>query len=199
MTQRRRQTPPLTAMMQFLLEEFIDVTDDDAGVASEAAAKALARFQTRSARVFLPGLKKGAFSLQQLMLRGMLPAEFQQLRRDVRDWLRSLVIFAGLGNRVTLQVTLSLVSRPGRPGHLQAPIVEGHPRDVFWYYLVGFVSRAGLARIGVCRAPKSQRDFPVNDPAEAELCERLFLRRGQAKTYCSDRCRARVATQRARG
>ena len=192
---RRRQTPPLTAMMRFLLEEFIDVTDDDEAFASEAAAKALARFRARSARVFLPGPKQGAFSRQQLALRDIPPAEFQQLRRDVGDWLRSLVISSGVRNRVRRQVSLSLVSVPGRPDHFQAPIVEGQPRDVFWYYLVGCVSRAGLARIGVCPAPKSRRDFPV----KAESCERLFLRRGHAKAYCSDRCRARVATQRARG
>ena len=111
---RRRQTPPLTAMMRFLLEEFIDVTDDDEAFASEAAAKALARFRARSARVFLPGPKHGAFSRQQLALRDIPPAEFQQLRRDVGDWLRSLVISSGVRNRVRLQVSLSLVSVPGR-------------------------------------------------------------------------------------
>ena len=194
MTSKRRHTPPLTAMMRFLLEEFIDVTDDDEAFASEA----LARFQAKSARVFLPGPKQGAFSLQQLMLRGMPPAEFQQLRRDVRNWLCGLRIFGTPGHVRLQEVTLALVEVPGRPGQLQAPIVEGQPRDVFWYYLVGFVSRAGLARIGVCPAPKSQRDFPVDDPAEAEPCARLFLRRGHAKAYCSNRCRARVATQRAR-
>ncbi len=41
---------------------------------------------------------------------------------------------------------------------------------------------------------------PAPQPYRADrLCGRLFVRRGQAKLYCSDTCRARVATRRARG
>src|SRR4030095_1172853 len=69
-------------------------------------------------------------------------------------------------------------------------LVEGHATSVLWYYVVSLLSRVGLEDIGVCSAPQARHRVP---------CQRLFVRRGRAKQYCSEQCRARVATQRARG
>lgn len=203
MTQRRRRVAHSTAVVRFLLEDFVEVPDGETGFSTDTAAVALAKFQARAARILLPGPAKGAFSTQQLMLVGLQRSQFQNLRRDVRQWLRSLATFSGVGHTRTLhgKLTLSLVSVPGKPDRLQAPIVEGEPLDVFWYYLTHLMSRVGLTRIGVCHAPKSKREPGQMNPelgGRSEPCGRLFLRRGRAKQYCSDRCRARVATQRAR-
>jgi hypothetical protein len=199
MTTRQRKAAPDTAAMRFLLEYFIDVPDGDEGFATDAARKGLTRFQAHAARVFLPGPQRGdAYSLQQLGLMGLRPVAFQQLRRDVRDWLRPLVTHTHIGHTRTLKgpLTLTLV---GRPGRLRGPYVEGEAHDVFWFYLVNLLSRAGLDRIGVCWAPMSMRDPAHKDPMfRAMKCLRLFVRRGTAKEYCSARCRARVATRRAR-
>ena len=43
--------------------------------------------------------------------------------------------------------------------------------------------------VGICPAPL---------PRGGARCGVLFLRRGRAKLYCSDTCRARVASRRAR-
>jgi hypothetical protein len=198
---QRRQAAHTTTVMRFLLDEFVEVADD--GCATEDAEKDVVTFQTRAARVLLPGPQKGAFSLQQMTLRTLKPAAFQQLRREVRDWLRSLVMFSSRGHQRTLKgpLTLSLVTVPGKPARLKAPIADGSPLDVFWFYLVHFIAQVGLSQIGVCHAPKSKRDPGQQNPELAgatERCERLFLRRGHAKAYCSERCRARVATQKAR-
>jgi hypothetical protein len=198
MTAKRRRGAPDTVAMRFLLEQFIDVPEDAA--ASDEGIEVL---QAQAARVFLPGPRKGAYSLQQLGLIGLRPPAFQELRRDVREWLRSLVIYSHVGHqrRMKAPLTFSLVSVSGKPDRLRPPIAEGLPLDVFWFYLVHLLSRAGLTRVGVCRAPKSKKDPGQQNPelsGETEPCERLFLRRGSAKEFCSERCRARVATQRAR-
>jgi hypothetical protein len=188
--------------MRFLLDEFIEVADDGCATedAEKAAEKAVVTFQARAARVLLPGPQKGAFSLQQMMLRTLKPAAFQQLRRDVRDWLRSRVMFPGMASEKTL--TLRFVRAPGwKWDRFQASLVDGSALDVFWFYLLHFIDRIGVSQIGVCHAPKSKRDPGQRNPELAgatERCERLFLRRGHAKAYCSERCRARVATQKSR-
>jgi hypothetical protein len=132
---------------------------------------------------------------------GMRAARFQRLRHEVRDWLRSLVKDPRAGHRRKLKgpLTFTLKSVSGRPNRLRAPFVEGPALDVFWFYLVYLLSRVELP-IGVCRAPKSQRQVAPNPELDGyvEPCDRLFLRRGQVKAYCSDLCRARVASQRAR-
>ena len=199
MTPRQREAAPDSTAMRFLLEDFIEVPDGDEG--NETAAALL---QARAARVFLPGPQRGGVSLQQGGLMGLPAATFQELRRDVRDWLRSLVIYTHVGHSRTLNgpLRLSLISVRGKPDRLRAPIIEGPPLDVFWFYLGYLLSRVGLTRIGVCRAPKSKRDPGQRDPelcGETEPCGHLFLRRGTVKVYCSDSCRARVATRRARG
>ncbi len=185
--------------MRFLVEEFIDVPDVDE-VSSEAATKGITRMQALSARVFLPGPKRGGYSLQQSALFQIDPANFQKLRRRVRGWLRSLVTGSHVGHKHTLEGPLTMWLS-GRPDRLRAPSIEGSGHDIFWFYLFHLVSRAGVARIGMCRAPKSQRDPSQQNTefrGETEPCERLFIRRGNAREYCSERCRARVATQRAR-
>lgn len=189
---------PDTASMRFLVEEFIDVPDVDE-VPPEAATKGITRMQALSARVLLPGPDRGGFSLQQSALVGMDPANFQKLRRSVRDWLRSVVTHSRIGHEHTLKGPLTMWL-PVR-SDLRAPLIEGSGLDVFWFYLYHLVARADWTRIGVCRAPKSKRDPGQQNPAflgETEPCEQLFIRRGEAKEYCSDRCRARVATRRAR-
>ena len=192
---QRRRAAHTSTVMRFLLDEFIEVADGH--------ETALAALQARAARMLLPGPAKGAFTLQQMTLRTLNQFEFQQLRRDVRDWLRSLARSGG-GHTRTLQgpLTLTLVASPGgKPGRLRAPIVDGSPLDVFWFYLVNFIAQVGLSQIGVCHAPKSKREPGQQNPelcGETEACERLYLKRGHAKEYCSERCRARVATQKAR-
>jgi hypothetical protein len=69
-------------------------------------------------------------------------------------------------------------------------LVEGRATSVFWYYVVALLGRVGLEAIGVCPAPRAGLRAP---------CRRLFVRRGRAKEYCSEQCRARMTTRRARG
>ena len=104
-------TPPDGEAMTFLLEEFIEVSDDKTG----AKASGVERLQKQAARALLPGPRRGAQSLQQLALTGMSPAEFQQLRRDVRDWIRSLMS-SSVGHWRTLNgpLRLCLVATPSR-------------------------------------------------------------------------------------
>jgi len=199
MTSARPGRKPTDVAMRFLLEDFIAVPEQD------RAPKTVRRFQARAARFLLPGPRgrKAAFSPQQLALMQIDPAEFQQLRRDVREWLGAVVFDPRRGHRVQLKgpLDLWLVTGRGEADLLRRPLVEGSPRDVFWFYLVHLISRAGVAAIGVCRAPRSKRDPRQHDPqlrGATEECERLFLKRGRAKLFCSETCRARVATQKAR-
>src|SRR5438128_1114305 len=139
MTSRRRETPE-TVAMRFLLEEFIDVADADDGRVSEAAAEGVVRLQREAVRTLLPGPKKGsAGSIQQLQIAGLSADEFQELRRKVRAWLRSLVT-SRITGKVTLEGPLILrvpaLAAGSGPDRRGAPMVEGSARDVFWYYLV---------------------------------------------------------------
>ena len=93
--------PPDGEAMTFLLEEFIEVPDG-------AKASGVERLQEQAARALLPGPRRGAKSLQQLGLMGMPAAEFQQLRRDVRDWIRSLRRSSHVGLWRTLNGPLRL-------------------------------------------------------------------------------------------
>jgi hypothetical protein len=191
-------TKQRSSALRFLLEDFIDVPD---GPVREAGVKGLSALRRRAVRLLIPGPIKGALSLQQAGLLALQPDAFQQLRRDVRYWLRSVVTSSTVGHRVTIKgpLALWLVAKTSTPERLQAPIVEGDAVDVFWFHLVYLVSRVGLSRIGVCKAPKSKRDPGQRQlSGEAEPCERLFIRRGEAKEFCSERCQTRVATQRAR-
>ena len=192
---------PERVAVRFLVEEFVHVADDDA---SERAVVAL---QKRAARELLPERLPGArktYTPAQLALLGLSRVVFQQLRRDVRDWLYALAVDPRMGQTRTLEgpLRLSLVAAPGKSGRLGAPIVEGKPLDVCWFYIVYLVSRIGIDRIGICRAPKSKKDPGQRDAELAgttEPCDRLFIRRGRVKEFCSVRCQNRVATQRARG
>ncbi len=204
MTSRQRRKRQ-DAALRFLIEDFIDTPDGDEGYRTESAAKGLWRFQEKAARILLPGPGR---TIQRAALTGMQPAEFQGLRRQVRDWLHRLARNPTFADAITLKgpVRMWVVSkRPmlgrGEPGDLRAPLIEGSPSDVFWFYLVNLVCRAGVAQIRVCQAPRSRREpsQQAREPGMAEPCERLFVRRGNAKQFCSNRCRARVATQRARG
>lgn len=166
--------------MRFLFEDLVDVADGDQG--------GVLQLQREAARVLLPGGPK-ADSFPQRLLLAMKPAAFQNLRRLVRDRLQALAINKAVGpHRVTLGLILVGGSKPG-----QAPIVEGSAEDIVWFYVGHLVCRAGTSQIGVCPAPKSKRK-----PGGTDYCGRLFVRRGQAKQFCSDTCRSRVATQRAR-
>lgn len=187
--------------VRFLVEEFIDVPE------TGETPEGVSTLQRKAARVLLPGptaapaqrprrgspsLRPAArptYSLQQLALVSMPAAAFEQLRRDVRDWLRTVVRFPTVGHTRMLTGPLVL----GLGATAGPPLVDASPLDLVWFYLFHLIGRTGVVRIGVCHAPKSQREA-----AEGE-CERLFVRRGNAKEFCSDRCRARVATQRARG
>ena len=192
--------PPDGEAMTFLLEEFIEVSDDKAG----AKASGVERLQEQAARALLPGPRRGAKSLQQLGLMGMSPAEFQQLRRDVRDWIRSLRRSSSVGHWRTLNgpLRLCLVATPRRADQKQDLLVEGPALDVFWFYLTHLLSRVGIGRIGICWAPRSQKDPDQQallvQEGVTEDCGRLFLRRGNVKRYCSELCRDREATARSR-
>lgn len=193
--------------MRFLVEEFIQVPelDPEAEKASdpfEGAPTGLEQMQAAAARILLPGPKRGAFTLQQSALLGLPLSEFQQLRREVREWLRTVVMHPGTGHRRTLQGPIDVWLYTKRGDLARTPLIEGNGRDVFWYYLTHLVARAGIDRIGVCHAPRSRKDPGQEEwfrlAGMTEPCLTLFLRRGTAKQFCSDRCRARVATQRVR-
>lgn len=211
LTRARRRPDPDAVRLRFLLSEFIEVPDEMsnrvAGTAVEEEltdAEWLARakphpLRERTARVLLPGPPTGAYSLPQLALIGLPERAFVQLRRDVRDWLRSMVVSSHVPPPRTLTVRRSLVRLPDKRGALQF-VHEGPAADVLWYYIENLIFRMGLSRIGVCRAPKSKRE---QDPEQRETrggerCGRLFLRRGKAKEYCSARCRVRLAKRRER-
>lgn len=192
------EPPNSKTALQFLLEEFIDIaegphTGSDRLSEVPPGIKAL---QERTARLLLPGPQRG-FSVQQAELVSMPAASFQRVRQDVGNWLRSLVINPHIPRRRTFktELTMGLHGKQNSNG-LAAPFVEfPAPEDVFWFYFLHLLSRVGLSRIGVCQAPKSQRGQQAVEP---EPCGRLYLRRGELKEYCSNLCRARVATQRAR-
>ena len=97
---------------------------------------------------------------------------------------------------------LCLVAVPGHPDQIRSPTIEGPALDVFWFYLTHLLSRVGIGRIGICRAPRSQKDPDqqalLGQEGVTEDCGRLFLRRGGVKRYCSEFCRGREATARAR-
>jgi hypothetical protein len=170
----------MTRKMRFLVEDF-------AAVPEEVSPEAARRFQWRSARMLLPGTGlKGAPSVQQVELVSLPVERFQYLRRWVRGYLRTIATKSPIeGHRVKLEGPLEFWLHPS----LRMPLVEGDPSDVFLFYLVQLASRVGVSQIGVCRAPKAKSQEP---------CGVLFLRRGKAKKYCSEQCRARVATRRAR-
>ena len=163
-----------SAAFRFLVEEFSEVGED-------AAPAAVARFQREASATLGFG---GAPPLTTLE-----PAEFQRLRSVVRDWLRSLVLDPIIAFRVTFQESFSAIVIPEEtPGRLR---VTGDAHDVFWFHVVGLIHRVGVSRVGVCYAPQANH--------ARRPCGRLYMRRGSARRFCSDRCRARVATQRARG
>ena len=94
-----------TDALQFLVEDFIEVSDE---TLTEEATAGVSKFQAESARRLLPGPLTGAFSMQQLALTGMPPAEFQRLRRSVRDWLLSGLTYEWTIN--TIKGPLKIIS-----------------------------------------------------------------------------------------
>ena len=174
-----------SAALRFLVEEFADPSE-----AVPPASASRAR-QREAARILLPA----KLDRQRRALEALSPDAFHKLRRNVRRRLEfvargySPLAKAGIGLR--LAVKLTLVLTPGsRPG--AAPIVDGTPRDVLWFYVVHLLHKGGASRLALCEAPRSQRE---DGP---RLCGQLYVRRGEAKQFCSPRCRARVATQRMR-
>lgn len=190
MTARRRGPASDRVAFQFLVEEFSDVDDQ------KFDPEAVIRFRQEAAQTFL-GLDD--FWATDPMA-PMPPAEFQQLRRLTRNWLRSLVVNPAIGHRVTLPGPLYLTVLPNETPHgrrlsFGATPIWGDLRDVFWFYVVSLIHRIGVTQIGVCSAPQSK----WKSATLAMSCGRLFVRRGTAKQFCTETCRARVATQRARG
>jgi hypothetical protein len=189
-----RREAPIPDALRFLVEDFIEVGEK---------LPETDRFQREAARILLPGPQAGPYSLQQLAVMGMRPADFHRLRREVRDWLQLVVSSPATGHPRRLNGPLIMWLESGaKTNELRAPRIEGSALEVFWFYVVHLVSRAGLDKIGICHAPKSmrapgQRNLELR--GETEPCDRLFLRRGDVKEFCSETCRARVATQRARG
>jgi len=186
MTQKQRKQPQETATMRFLLNEFIQISDDGA-----ADAPGIEALKERTVRTLLPGPRKGALWPAQLEFKGLASGAFQQLRRDARNWLGAVARSMPGGHPRTLNrpLTLSLVAAADNPGRFRAPIVEGDPLDVFWFYLVHLLARVGPGQIRLCRAPRAG----TNEP-----CGNLFLRRGDAKRYCSPLCRVRLAARKSR-
>ena len=174
--------------LQFIVEEFIDV-EIDARPPRATAVKAL---QARAARHLLPGPRRGAFSRQQGALMALDLESFGQLRHDVRDWLERLVIREWPpreGDAAIEGPKIVVTPVAWTTPHRQLG-VEGRATDVFWFYLVWLLGRVGPEAIEVC---------PARKPDSIAVCSRLYVRRGRAKIYCSERCRARMATARARG
>jgi hypothetical protein len=185
-TPRRRVPGSDDKALRFLIEEFIHQEVDG----PEPTPKARRALLTEAARLLLPSPEKG-FSHQQMTLIALDSQELTELRREMWNWLERIVCETSAEGPVALRgprIMVTPVIR-GRPGNLQL-LVEGRAVSVFWYYIVSLLSRVGLEAIGVCRAPQARYQVP---------CLRLFVRRGKAKEYCSEQCRARVATQRARG
>ncbi len=169
--------PADTEALRFLVEDFSDAPED-------FEAHALARFQREASRLLDVDLKE------------MPPSEFQRLRQLTRDWLRSLVRNGRAGHRITIAGPLYLAFAPSDPPG--SPFVGGDARDVYWFRVVSLVSGAGASEVRVCYAPRPRPKGQLAEGAVA-ACGRLFLRRGDARQFCSETCRARVATQRARG
>ena len=199
MTPLKRRARRDTTVIRFLLEDFCHVVDERPDPANAAAG-----LQTRAARMLLPGPAKGAFSPQQLAFTALASEAFHALRVEVRDWLHAVVRHGphGTARRLRGPLTLNFASIVGRRDEfarkagLSGPLFElPDARELFWLYLFLTITRIGVERISVCHAPRSQRD--TSDDGSRE-CGRLYLRRGRAKRFCSDTCRARVATQRAR-
>jgi hypothetical protein len=200
MTTSQRRTRRDAAVVRFLLEDFVNLQDEQA----DTNADEVRGLQTRAARMLLPGPSKGAFSSQQLAFTTLSLPEFRSLRLEVRNWLRAVVTHGPIGTARRLRgaLTVSIASIPGRRDEsarkagLTGLLFEmPDARELFWLYLLLTIGRIGVEQIAVCHAPRSRREAPEDGSKD---CGRLFLRRGRAKHFCSDRCRARVATQRAR-
>ena len=174
--------------LQFVIEEFIDVEPD----AQAPRAEAVKALQARAARYLLPGPQRGRFSRQQDRLMTLDVKDFSRLRHEVRNWLERLVIGEWPGPEGDPPIKGPRMTV--RPVAWAAPHrrfeVQGAATHVFWFYFVSLLSRVGLDGIGTCRARRAD---------SIAVCSRLYLRRGRAKVYCSERCRARMATARARG
>jgi len=155
----------------------------------EAAVKDL---QARAARHLLPGPRRGPFSRERARLMTLDVEGFSHLRHDVRNWLERLVIreWPEREDDPPIKGPRMIV----RPVAWTAPQrqleVQGAAADVFWFYLVTLLGRVGLEAIDTCHARRA---------GSIAVCARLYVRRGRAKVYCSERCRARMATARARG
>jgi hypothetical protein len=189
--------------MRFLIDDFIDVPEGAEGNATNVAEKEIRQLQQEAVRALLPGPPKG-LSPQQRVLLNMKPAAFQNLRRTVAGRLRALAINGSVGPH---QLRISIAILPGaKPGDrlFVEPWINSlttGTEDLVWFYVAELVTRVGPALIAICPAPRSKREQlpPEQYAGTLEYCGRLFVRRGRAKLFCSGTCRARVATQRARG
>jgi hypothetical protein len=194
----KRRPAPGVPEVRFLLEDFIAIADVAAG--SPVNEGELVAMREKAARLFLPSAQKTghdrkskartrndvARSMSQLELEAMSLTEFQQLRREVRNWLRQVVALSHTGIKVVPRgrLTLTVTDEPW-------PLVEGNVRDVVRHHLAYLVSRVGRRQIGICQAPKSTRGADQEGGVESDVCGKLFLKRGEGKRYCSDRCRTR--------
>jgi len=179
MKHKRRRPRPEMAALRFLIEDFADVPSDLPTTAG------VAEFAKEASRTFEPR----RHSVLAKVLETMAPADLLRLRSFVRNRLRVLARGGSTQHRVTLTLLVAAGEKPA-PG----PILGADdPRDMLWFYVANLVSRAGTSWIKVCPAPASKREN-----GGETICGRLYIRRGRAKRYCSERCRARVAAQRNR-
>jgi hypothetical protein len=181
---RRRRPPVEERALKFLVEDFIDIGPQD------VATEGLAALRDEAAQTLLPDLA----SLRGLLLRMPL-SDFQKLRRKTRTRLGMLAQHStlapkgvGLHQVISLKLVLMAGAKPGG-----APIVDGAPEDVLWFYVTHLVTLVGSSRLALCTAPRSKRE-----DLKGGQCLRVYVTRGTSKQFCSARCRARVATQRAR-
>jgi hypothetical protein len=183
--------------LEFLVEEFADV---DASTSLDEDTRF--RLLRRAASYFLPGgavAETYAGTVTQAQFIAQSAKATSRLRVETKQWVQAVASGAdgrlarGVNKYAQVQIgPLSVHVRTApRKGATPTVIVEGKPRDVFWYHVTQII-RGAAGRIHQCPAPR------VHDPLE--FCDRLFLatRKGRRR-YCSEQCRARAATRRSRG
>ena len=188
---RARQARVDAQSMAFLIDELAAVRDDDPPV--ELAASQ--RLQAETARLLLPGVgAKSGMTPAQAALRALTPQQFRQLRERIHDGL--ILLARGTGHVAIWHRTVgaSTVVRVRGGKRVLAEHVTGAADDVLLMHVSDLLRRVGLEDLAICNAPQSTRSAGEDPPPSGAL----FIRRGTAKRFCSDTCRARVATRRAR-
>jgi hypothetical protein len=190
MTRKRRRPTHQTEAMRFLLEDFVAVPADESERTTVSALD-IAGLRKDAGRFLLPKGQRWLFSPER-----MTGDAFQRLRRLVAGRLRMVAVEGSTGpHRLRISIMIPKGAKQGDPLYVE-PSIESPitgMEDLVWLYVAQLVMRAGPSRIGICPAPRSKRS-----PGQGPYCGNLFFRRGEAKVFCSDTCRARVATRRAR-